>query len=281
MTASLRVILVIAGVTACGSLPATTTTPASSSTPSTSTSTSTSASSASDASSTLPILDIAPATLAWGGADGPILTLDAAGYLSISRDSTAFLAVPFGRLTAGGEFRQIDGSTSITIDDAGAILVDGRDLGFVIEREGTAWQRGTQLHFQISDNGTVSGTDPATGSQSIDRESQYVGPAATRRAIMLAKLAWAAWLYTDEPTAVAPGKAKPTSIQACDAYRALTIELLACAARDTDWTKRLQRAITRVDGYATELPPWGREATASACELGSTRLKAYFAARNC
>jgi hypothetical protein len=280
MTASIRLVLVIAGVTACAPPPAPTTAPASSSaTPSTSTSISTS--SASDASSTRPILDIAPATLAWGGAEGPILTLDPAGYLSISSDTTAFLAVPLGRITAGGEFRKMDGSAFITIDDAGTILVDGRDLGFVIEREGTAWQRGEKLHFEISDDGTVSGTNPATGGQWIDRDSRYVGPSATRRAIMLAKLTWAAWLPWDEPTAVAPGMAKPTSIPACDAYRAMSIKLLACAARDSDWTKWLQRAIARVDGYATQLPAWGREATASACELGSTRLNTYFGARKC
>jgi hypothetical protein len=227
------------------------------------------------------ILDIAPATLTWGGDHGSILALDAAGYLSISHAEAAFLSVPFARLTAGGDLQRMDGTTLLTIDDAGNVLLEGRDFGFVIKRDGTARQRGEKLTFQIADDGTVSGTDPMTGNATIDTGSKYVGAAATRRAIMLAKFTWVAWLSADEPEAVAPGEAKPTSIAACDAYRTMTSKALRCVRRDKEWTKRLQRAIARVDGYAAELPAWGRDATASACELGATRLKAYFATRKC
>lgn len=227
------------------------------------------------------ILDIAPATLTWDGDHGRILALDAAGYLSISEEAAAFLAVPFARLTAAGELLRTDGTTLVTIDDAGTILVEGRDYGFVIKRDGTAWQRDEKLAFQIADDGTVSGTDPRTGNAAIDTGTQYVGTSATRRAIMLAKITWALWLPWHEPEPVAPAKANPTSITACNAYRTMSSRALACVKRDKEWTKRLQRARARIDSYAAELPQWGRDATASACALGATRLKAYFATRKC
>jgi len=228
-----------------------------------------------------PVLDIAAATLAWGGDHGPIMALDASGYLSISHDATGFLAVPFGRLTAGGELLRTDGTTLLSIDEAGTVLVEGRDLGFVIKRDGTAWQRGEKLHFAIALDLTVSGTDPTTGSPTTHTDSQYVGPPATRRALVLAKITWAAWLTADDPAPIAPGTAQPTSIPECDAYRTLASRALTCVTRDKAWTKRLQVALARVEGYAAALPPWGRDSTASACTLGATRLEAYFATRKC
>lgn len=228
-----------------------------------------------------PVLDIAPATLAREGDQGPILALDANGYASISHDATAFLAVPFARLTARGELLQFDGTTVVSIDDAGAAITRGQDLGFRFLRDGTVWHRSEQLHLAIAEDRTVSGTDPKTGSAAIDKDSQYIGPLATRRAIMLATVARVGWMSWDDPEAVAPGKAKPTSIAECDGYRTAASKALACVTRDKTWTKRLWIAIARVDGYAAELPPWGRDATASACSLGATRLKGYFATRKC
>jgi len=290
MRTSLRFPAVVAAVVACGTPAAAPTTPvvATTSTRSTSSTSSTTASDAPvaeepQASPTMPrpVLDIAPATLAWGGDQGPIMALDANGYLSISHDETAFLAVPFARLTARGELLRTDGTTLVSIDDAGTVFAEGRDLGFMIMRDGTAWQRGEKLHFAIAEDRTVSGTDPKTGNPTTHTDMQYVGPPATRRAIILAKITWAIWLTADEPEPVAPGKAKPTSIAGCDVYRTEASKALACVTRDKTWTKRLWIAIARVDGYAAELPPWGRDATASACSLGATRLKVYFATRKC
>lgn len=209
------------------------------------------------------------------------MALDASGYLSISHDATAFLAVPIAKLTEGGELSRIDGTPVATIDDAGTVLNEGIDRGFAVKRDGTFWQRGEKLHFEIADDGAVWGTDPKTGGRSIRPDMRYVGPPVARRAIVLAKLAWSIWLPAEELAPIAPGKPKTSSIPACDSYRAQASRALSCVTRDETWTKRLRIAIARVDGYAAELPRWGRDATASACGTGASRLRAYFATRSC
>ncbi len=227
------------------------------------------------------ILEISPASLAWAGLDGVVITLDEAGYVSISYDSTAFLAVPYGRLTPRGEFLRIDGTVFATIDDAGNVFVGGRDMKLMVKRDGTSWHRNGHLAIAIADDHTVYGASGEHGEISARKGSRYDGPLGTRRAIIFAKTA-KIWLRPDPwPEPVVPGGANATSIAACDVYRAKAMKALACVRHDEVWTKWLRMAIARVDGYAKELPRWGSDATAASCEVGAIRLTAYFATEEC
>lgn len=230
-----------------------------------------------------PVLDLSPATYAWGGEEGPLLALDAQGYVSMSAEVTAFLPVPFGHLTDRGELIRDDGTTAATIDDAGLVHIDGRDMGLTIDRNGAAHHRNGKLALAIGEDGTVSGPGGENGDVTTYTESRYEGPLGSRRAILFATIMRTIWLGPDPDPAqvVSSSKAKLISIASCNAFRAKAKKALACVKRDKIWTERLRETIARVEGYAATPPAWGSEATAASCELGATRLTAYFATKHC
>lgn len=232
--------------------------------------------------SPLPVLDLSPVTYAWGGEFGPQIALDAQGYVSMSYDAYAFLPVPFGRLTAGGELIRDDGTTAATIDAAGLVRIEGRDMKLTISRDGTAHHSNGKLAFAINEDRSVSGPFGENGEVTTDSNVRYDGSLATRRAIIFATIMRTIWLGPDpSPESVSPSNAKRLPLASCDAYRARARKALACVKRDEIWTRWLREAIARVDGYASSPPAWGSESIAASCQLGATRLTAYFATKNC